>query len=138
MAPPTPTTTPITVLRVSGVIPEGLPLLLPARPGVGIVDWLVITRTDPSSSVWVVTMVMVTSPSPGAGSSFGPSVGDGEGLVREGEVGLGVRVGDVVGGVVGAVEGVVRDGEGVGSSEGLGDGEGEGEGEGEGLGDGEV
>src|SRR5690349_8941119 len=63
MAPPTPTTTPITVLRVCVDMPDAwlLLLLLSARPGVGVVTvLLVMVVGEPSARVLVrVTMTVV-------------------------------------------------------------------------------
>lgn len=80
MAPPTPTTTPMTVLRVCVDMPDG-EVFFPARVPVAVlVCWLVKVVCCPSAPVVVTTVVMVVRISE-AGGSDGPGVGSGGGVV---------------------------------------------------------
>lgn len=113
MAPPTPTTTPMTVLRVCVDMPEGELFFPPASAAVAaVVCWLVNVICCPSAPVVVMTIVMVVRTSESGGSNGlevgsrggvvdGVGVWDGPGVVGEEELVLGVVVtGGGGGGVV--------------------------------------
>lgn len=90
MAPPTPTTTPITVLRVCGVIPVLPDEFALARSGVVVDTCSLVYVVDwPLAPVVVTTMVLVDV----------TSLGDELGLVDENDVGLGEVVEELVGGL---------------------------------------
>ena len=87
IAPPTPTTTPMTVFLVSGVMPEGWLLPLLARPGVVVlVVWVVRVVATPLPSTVVIIRVIVSTISDVEESLGGwlEPVGGGVELVVEG------------------------------------------------------